>query len=262
MPAEMLDGPAFFKPLPPHHGSLGCYPGVAVAQVILDQPEVVAPIRQGEAAGVPQHVRMHRRQAGTSRRSRDQVIDRLAGQCLAAFGDEEPGESVRSSGQVTFDRAEFVTRDRLFDGQPVLETSDPETGLVEVDVVAAQAGRLADAQAVAVHHQHEQVIADAVSPSLGGLEQVGDLGLVQVILGPLTGIRGGIRATFDISPVGHRSRSHRNLRFFSWCDRASLNRIHLLSKVSPPPRRFGPRSPPGERPQGAAPLRAVDVDSG
>jgi hypothetical protein len=59
-----------------------------VAQVILDQPEIVSPIRQGEAAGVPQHVRVHRRQTGTSRRSRDQVIDRLAGQCLNAIIEE------------------------------------------------------------------------------------------------------------------------------------------------------------------------------
>jgi hypothetical protein len=56
---------------------------------------------------------------------------RLAGQCLAAFRDEEPGESVRSSGQVTFDRAEFVTRDRLFDSQTILETPDPDTSLIE-----------------------------------------------------------------------------------------------------------------------------------
>ena len=34
--------------------------GVAVAKVILDQPEIVAPIRESEAARVPQHVRMNR----------------------------------------------------------------------------------------------------------------------------------------------------------------------------------------------------------
>src|SRR4051794_40849746 len=130
-------------------------PGVAVAQVILDEPEIVATIRQGEAAGMPQHMRMHWWQAGTSRRNRDQVIDRLAGQCLAAFGDEEPGEMVRSGGQVTFERAKFVTRDWLFNSQPILETPDPGTGLIEVDIIAAQAGCLANAQAVAVHHQHE-----------------------------------------------------------------------------------------------------------
>src|SRR4051812_42640682 len=62
--------------------------GVAVAEVILDQPEIVAPVREGEAAGVPQHVRMNRRQSGTRRRDRDQVIDGLSGEWLATFRDE------------------------------------------------------------------------------------------------------------------------------------------------------------------------------
>jgi hypothetical protein len=59
--------------------------GVAMAKVVLDQPEIVAPIRESEAAGVPQHVRMDRRQSGTRRRGRDQIIDRLTGERLAAF---------------------------------------------------------------------------------------------------------------------------------------------------------------------------------
>jgi len=49
---------------------------VAVAKVILDQPEIVTPIRQGETTGVSQHMWMDRRQAGALRRRRDQVIDR------------------------------------------------------------------------------------------------------------------------------------------------------------------------------------------
>ena len=44
--------------------------GVAVAQVILDQPEIITPICEGEAAGVPQHMRVNLRQAGASPRSR------------------------------------------------------------------------------------------------------------------------------------------------------------------------------------------------
>src|SRR4029079_5234198 len=80
--------------------------GIAVAKVILDQPEIVAPIRESEATGVPQHVRMNRRPSGSPRRGRDQVIDRLTGECLAAFRHEEPGEPVQTSCQVALDRAE------------------------------------------------------------------------------------------------------------------------------------------------------------
>ena len=113
--------------------------GIAVVKVILDQPEVVAPVREGKAAGVPQHLRIDWQLSGSPRRGRDQVIDGLAGERLAAFRDEEPGEPVRTRGQRALDRAEFIARDRLFDGQPVLETPNPEACLIEVDVVASQA---------------------------------------------------------------------------------------------------------------------------
>jgi hypothetical protein len=66
--------------------------GVAVAEVILDQPEIVAPIRECEATGVSQHVRMNRRQSGALCRGRDQVIDGLTSERLAALGYEKPGK--------------------------------------------------------------------------------------------------------------------------------------------------------------------------
>ena len=59
--------------------------GVAVAKVILDQLEIVAPIRECEAARVPEHVRMDRREFRARRRGRDQVIDGLTRERLAAF---------------------------------------------------------------------------------------------------------------------------------------------------------------------------------
>ncbi len=164
--------------------------GVAMAKVILDQPEIIARIRECESTEVRQYVRMDWGQSGVRRPGRDQVIDGLACTRLAALGYEKPGKAVGARCQIALDRAKFVTRDRLFDGESVLEAPNPEAGLIEVDVVAAQADRLADAQAVAVHHQHQQVISDAVSPPLGGLEQARHLGLVQEILAPLMGISG------------------------------------------------------------------------
>jgi hypothetical protein len=134
--------------------------GIAVAKIVFDQPEVVAPIREREATGVPQHVRMNRRQAGTLRRDRDQVIDGLTSERLAALGYEEPWEAVRTGCQIALDRAELIARDRLFDGQPVLETPDLEACLIEVDVIAAQADRLADAQAMIAAHVGAAVRGD------------------------------------------------------------------------------------------------------
>jgi hypothetical protein len=51
--------------------------GVAVAKVILDQPEIVAPIRQSETTGASQHVRTDWRQAGARRSGRDPLAGYL-----------------------------------------------------------------------------------------------------------------------------------------------------------------------------------------
>jgi hypothetical protein len=48
----------------------------------------------------------------------------------------------------------------------------------------------------------EQVIADAAPPSLGGLEQPGDLGLVQVVLGTLVGVRARSRSLLTFRRPG------------------------------------------------------------
>src|SRR5258705_10303620 len=53
------------------------------------------------------------------------------------------------------------------------------------------------------------MITDAMPPLLHCLEQYGDLGLAQEVLATLMGIGGGV--TFDISPLGRRSQTHRNM---------------------------------------------------
>jgi tellurite resistance protein len=65
-----------------------------MAEVVLDEFEVVALIGQREAARMVQRVRMHTRQASTFGRDGDQV----AGERLAAFGDEQPGQRVATGG--------------------------------------------------------------------------------------------------------------------------------------------------------------------
>jgi len=117
---------------------MGSVSGITVSEVILDQPEIVSPIREREAARVPEHVRMDRRQPGTRLRDRDQIIDGLTGQRLAAFRDEEPGESVRTGGQIALDRAEFIASDGMFHIQAALQTPDPQTRVGEINLVLAQ----------------------------------------------------------------------------------------------------------------------------
>ena len=141
-------------------------PGVAVAEVVLDQPQVVTLVGQREAAGVPQRVRMHAGQAGALGRRGDQVVDRLAGHGLAALGGEQPGQRVGAGGEVALDGAQLVAGDRLLDGQPAFEPAHPEARTVEVQLVAAQGDRLADSQAVAVGHEQQQVVAPPCRPAL------------------------------------------------------------------------------------------------
>jgi hypothetical protein len=64
--------------------------------------------------------------------------------------------------------------------------------LVEVQLIAAQVDSLADAQAVAEHHEQEQVIANTVPARLRGVEQRGDLAIAEVVLVALVPVRGAV----------------------------------------------------------------------
>ena len=47
----------------------------------------------------------------------DEVVHRLAGERLAAFGHEQPGQRIGAAGEIALDGAQFVAGDRLFDRQ-------------------------------------------------------------------------------------------------------------------------------------------------
>jgi hypothetical protein len=68
--------------------------GIAVAEIVLDEPQIVAAVGEGEAAGVTQHVRVDRRQRSTSRGLGEQMVYRLASHLGATLGDEQPGQLV------------------------------------------------------------------------------------------------------------------------------------------------------------------------
>jgi hypothetical protein len=63
--------------MPSHPSVKGSVFWVAVAEVILGQPEIVAPVGESEAAGVPEHVGMDVGQPGAERRDGDQIVDGL-----------------------------------------------------------------------------------------------------------------------------------------------------------------------------------------
>jgi hypothetical protein len=72
--------------------------------------------------------------------------------------------------------------------------------MLKINLIAADADRLAHAQAVSEHHEAQQMVADAVPALLEGVEERGNLGGAQEVFGALVGV-GGLN-TFDISPLG------------------------------------------------------------
>ena len=182
-------------------------PGIAVPEPVLDQPQVVLLVRKREAAGMAQHMRVDVAQARAVSGGGDQVVHRLPGHRLAALGDEEPGQVVVAAREPPADGAQLVTRHRVLDAEPVLEPRHPEAGLREVDVVAAQGDRLGDPQAVAVRHQHQEVVAHPVPAALGGGEQPVDLRRAEIVAAAFVGVRSAVEIaagdTLDTSTVGH-----------------------------------------------------------
>src|SRR5215217_1272424 len=57
-------------------GVMGRVLGLAVAEIVLDQPQVVALVREIEAAGVAEHVRADRRQPGACHGSASERVAR------------------------------------------------------------------------------------------------------------------------------------------------------------------------------------------
>ncbi len=77
--------------------------GVAVAEVVLDQPKVMALVGEGMSAGVAQRVRMHARQAGASGREAHEVADGLPGDSpsILASPPRNPIRATPESGAVS-----------------------------------------------------------------------------------------------------------------------------------------------------------------
>jgi hypothetical protein len=80
--------------------------------------------------------------------------------------------------------------------------------MLKINLIAADADRLAHAQSMSEHHETQQMVADAVPALLEGVEERGNLGGAQEVFGALVGV-GGLN-TFDISLLGRGRLTHRN----------------------------------------------------
>ncbi len=114
-------------------------------------------------------MRVYLRQARAHRRGIHHVVDSLSCQWLAAFTDKQPRQLAIAGLKVALDGSELIAGYRLFDGQTVLKTSHPQARSFRIDVFDLDRYRLANTQTVAKHHQHNEVIADAMTTFLIGL---------------------------------------------------------------------------------------------
>lgn len=89
--------------------------GIAVAEIILDEAQVVAAIGERESAGMPERMGMDVPQVGSHGGRGDDVIDGLTGERLAALGDEEPRQMIAARGQPALYGAQLVAGDRLLE---------------------------------------------------------------------------------------------------------------------------------------------------
>jgi hypothetical protein len=176
---------------------------ISVSHEVLEQPEIPSPIAQGIASTVAKHVRPHVPEARPFSRLANEIVDSLTGHGLATFGNEEPGELVLTSRQITLDGAELVAFDWLLGVERILRAPHPDTGLFEIQLIPAHGYGFRDPERMAVDHEEHEVVTDAVTALLGRLEQTLDLPFIQEVFGSLMGVR---RPTLDTSPFGHRSK--------------------------------------------------------
>lgn len=201
---------------------------IAVAKIILDQAQVIAFVCQGEAAGMAEHVGVNVAKTCPLSCNGDHPVHGLSGQRLTAFGNKQPGQEILARGEPAAKGAQFVAGDRLLDGQAVLEPCNPKPRLGKIDIVAAERDRLRYSEPMPIHHEDQEMVANAMAAALGGIKQGAELSLTQKVATSFVGV-GSIReGTVYISPVGHARKRPFNLLKFRTVIMATLYKIRLV----------------------------------
>ena len=100
--------PDAFEPAAGDPGVMDGVLGIAMAEVVLDQPQIVSSVGQGEPARVTEHMGVDPGPPGSDGRGGDQVVHRLPCQRLAALRQEQPGQCVLAGGQIAPDMTQLV----------------------------------------------------------------------------------------------------------------------------------------------------------
>ena len=91
-----------------------------MAKIILDQSQVVTAIGESKAAGMAQHMRVNLAQTGALCGGGYDIIDALPGQRLRPLRNKHPRQVILAQREPATDSAEFITSNRLLDGEAVL----------------------------------------------------------------------------------------------------------------------------------------------
>src|SRR5215207_10172671 len=195
--------PQPFETMGSDTGVVGRVPGFTMAEIVLDQAQIVATIGEIVATGVAQRVRVDVAETGTPGGDDDEIVHRLTGQGLVSLGQEQPGQAIRAGSKMTLDGTELVPCNRLLDRKATLEPAYPQAGGGEIEIRPAQADGLAHAQPVTVHHEQEQMVARAMPALPGAAQQPVNLTLAEKVPGPEAAVDGLPVPAFDNSPLGH-----------------------------------------------------------
>lgn len=84
---------------------------------------------------------------------------------------------VSARREIALDRVRLVAGNRLFNPEAILQPSDPQPSLRDNHFVALHAAGLADPQAVATHHEPEQMVTHVMPTGLRSIEEGSGLGL-------------------------------------------------------------------------------------
>lgn len=174
-----------------------------MAEIILDQPQVVPFVGKREATRMAEHVGIDRAEVGQRSCLLDNVVHRLPCERLPALGNEQPGKCILAMCELAADSSQLVASDWLFDAETVLETIDSDPRLREIDILPPHGDGLGNPKTVAEHHQKQEVIANAVTALFRGCEEPFDLCLSKIIATAFVGICGAVSITRYSLPVGH-----------------------------------------------------------
>ena len=162
---------------------------VAVAEVGLQRPRVVALVGQRITAGVPQHVRVRLEgQLGLPARPLDHAGEPSGAERCPAFRGEHEGRLGLLLALEPPQRPQFVAEDRMGAWGALLDPADVQGGRSELHLIPAQVHQLGGPQAVPVGHQDHGGVPVAPAVALGGVHQPLDLGLGQVLAGAQVGV--------------------------------------------------------------------------